>query len=449
MTLSKFFFYVCLSFIIGIFFASQFDFFLILIFLIIVFSLISIFILNRYKKIFLLGIFILFFVFGIFRYNIAENNFLIGEEIEIKGIINIEPKETEKVKILKVNNITIITEKYSDYNYGDRIIAKGFFNDSFSLFFPEIEKIEEGEDIFFKKLFLFKDNLREKINKNFNYNEARILSAMTMGDKHKMSNELKEKLNISGTRHITAISGMHIALIGIFLNLFLLFLGFSRNFSFYFSIIFLFLYILMIGLPPSAIRAFIMGGVYMFSQKIGRNNNNTRNIFLTAGIMLILNPSLIYDYGFNLSFLAVFGIIQFFPILEKNISLFKNKKRLRELFLIALSAYIFTFPFLLYNFSQVSLISVFSNVLIVPLVYLIMIFGFLFLIFGTIFPFISFIFIIPLWFFLSLFLFFINLFSKFPYLKIENVHIIFPIIIYFFLFYIIYLFNKNKNYANI
>lgn len=449
MTLSKSFYIFFISFILGIFFASLFSISLIFLFIFIIFSFFLIFILYKYKKLLFLGIIIIFFIVGFLRFNLTKEELNIGEEIIIEGIINSEPKETEKVKIFRINNILIITEKYSDYNYGDKLKIEGNLGENFSLFFPKIEKISSGGNGFYNTMLSLKNNLREKINKNFSYQEGSILKAMILGDKDKMGNELKEKLNISGTRHITAISGMHIVLITSFLMIFLLSIGVSKSLSFYLSVIFLFFYILMIGFPPSAIRAGIMGLVYNFSQKSGKMNNSSRNIFFTAGIMLFLNPLLIYDYGFNLSFLAVFGIIHFFPILEKYLTIFKKRKTTRSLLFITISAYIFTFPYLIYNFNQVSLVAIFSNLLVIPLVYSIMIFGLLFLFSSLIFNPLSYLFIIPLWVLLSSFLFIINIFSKFPYLKINNIHIIFPLLSYFFLFYVLYFFNKKIKYDKI
>jgi len=396
----------------------------------------------------LIGIFFLLFLFGFVRYDFVKTEFVEEKEILLVSKITSEPKETEKIKSFKINDVLVITDKYSDYQYGDKIKAVGILTKGPLLFFPEIEKIESGKG-FYKIILSFKDKLREVINRSFSPPKSSVFSAMTIGDKHKMDNNLKEKLNISGTRHITAISGMHIALIGTFLIIFFMGIGLSRSLSFYFSILFLIFFVAMIGFPSSGVRAAIMGGVYMISKVNGRMNTASRNLFLTGAFMLLFNPLLIHDYGFNLSFLAVFGIIYFSPVLKENISFLKNSKNTEDAFFIALSAYVFTFPFILYNFHEVSLIAVLTNIIIIPFVYLIMVFGFLFLIFGIIFPLISFVFFIPLSLFLSIFLFIIDFFSLFPYLKIENIHFTVPLLMYLFLFILLYKFNKKSRYGRI
>lgn len=182
--------------------------------------------------------------------------------------------------------------------------------------------------------------------------------------------------------------------------------------------------------------------------KNNRKNAST-NLLLTASIMLLLNPFLIKDYGFNLSFLAVLGIINLVPLLEEKIKIFRDKKYLRELIFITISAYIFTFPYLLYNFQEVSLISILSNLVVVPLVYPIMVFGFLFLISNIIFPFISVLFFIPLYVLISIFVFLVNIFSKFPHIHIDKISIFFPIIVYSIIFIYLYSFKKRKKYVRI
>lgn len=396
-------------------------------------SFFMVFILWDYKRVVLLGVFILFFSFGLSRFLFLPQDVPLDKEVRISS----EVKETEKIKRFRVNDFLVITGKYSDYEYGDKVKITGTPDDSSVFLFPEIEKTGSSKKGFYGKVLDFKNVLRERIKENFSPPKSAVLGAMTLGDKHKMSEELKEKLNASGLRHITAVSGMHIALIGAFLMIFLTSIGIQKFYSLYISIAFLFLFILMIGFPASAIRAGIMGGIYMFSERTGRMSAGSRNLVFAASAMLLFNPLLVNDYGFKLSFLAVFGIINFTPLLKEKISL-PIQKDLKEAFFIAASAYIFTFPFLLYSFNQVSLVSVFSNIAVLPFVYLIMILGFLFLILSVIFPFISFITFIPLWIFLSVFVFIMNFFSNFPCLKINNLHWGFPLLAYsIFLFFIV------------
>lgn len=405
-------------------------------------SFFMIFILWEHKRAVLFGAFILLFSFGLSRFLFLPQDVFLDEEVSTEGRISSEVEETEKIKRFRVNNFLVITGRYSDYEYGDKVKITGAPDNSSVFLFPEIEKTGSFKRGFYGKVLDLKNTLRGAVKENFSPPKSAILGAMTLGDKHKMSEELKEKLNTSGLRHITAVSGMHIALIGAFLMIFFTSIGIQRFYSLYISVTFLFLFILMIGFPASAIRAGVMGGIYMFSERTGRMSAGSRNLLFAASAMLLVNPLLVHDYGFKLSFLAVFGIIHFAPLLKEKISL-PVQKELKEALFIATSAYIFTFPFLLYNFNQVSLVSVFSNIAVFPFVYLIMVLGFLFLILSVIFPFISFIVFIPLWVFLSVFVFIMNFFSSFPYLKIDNLHWGFPLLAYSIFFFFILKSNNN------
>ncbi len=89
----------------------------------------------------------------------------------------------------------------------------------------------------------FKEKLRESIYSHLSPPQSSVLGAMILGDKRKMSSELKEKLNRAGVRHITAISGLHVTIITAVLMTFLLGLGLWRQQAFYFSLVLVTLFI--------------------------------------------------------------------------------------------------------------------------------------------------------------------------------------------------------------
>jgi competence protein ComEC len=91
-------------------------------------------------------------------------------------------------------------------------------------------------------------------------------------------------------------------------------LGLARPKAFWVAFIGIVIYVVMIGFPASAVRAAIMGILAIYAQKIGRSSSMMSLIVLAAAIMLALNPLLLlYDVGFQLSFLAVIGLIYFSP----------------------------------------------------------------------------------------------------------------------------------------
>ena len=331
-----------------------------------------------------------------------------GEVTTLTGIVRGEPDtrdtstkllvETEKAKIL------VTVPIYPEYRYGDRVRITGNlatpiefpdFNYKeflakdgiFSVMYgPNVELLESGEgNIIYASILNIKSVLRESLENSLTGRNRELLSAMMLGDNSGLSQELKESLNTTGLRHITAVSGMHITIISNILMAALLGIGLWRRQAFYASIAALTFYIVMIGAPASAIRAGIMGSMLSFSRHVGRSasgqnkpGNSLRFLTLAAAIILILNPFLLwFDIGFQLSFLAMLGIIYLAPIFFEHIRFIPPKWKIREIIAMTLAAQIFTLPILIYNFGQVSTIAPIANILVVPLLGPILISGFL------------------------------------------------------------------------
>jgi len=416
----------------------------------------------QYKKFVIIGFCILFLVLGIWRHQVAllkiENNELrkfndLNQNITLIGIVSGEPDIREKsLKItIKVNEsltedgprtttgkVLVTTNRYPEYQYGDKLKISGKLKtplefEDFNykdylakdgiysvIYLPKIELLEKNQgNLVYAKILEFKNKLRESIEQNLSPPQSSILGAMILGDKRKLSEDLKTKLNIAGVRHITAISGLHITILTSILMTILIGLGLWRQQAFYFSIILMTLFIIMTGLQPSAIRAGIMGGLFLLAQYLGRMSVSSRAIVFAAAVMLAINPLLLkLDIGFQLSFLAVMGIIYLGPFLREWFSsspeakgiledlpkefkkfithfygvpyyffakvLGKNKTIISTA-AMTLGAQFFTLPILIYNFGYVSVSAPITNLLVVPLLPFIMISGFIFGLAGMIF----------------------------------------------------------------
>ena len=267
-------------------------------------------------------------------------------------------------------------EPFNDFAY-DRYLAK---SDIYSLcYYPEIERLELDEHssqnnfyfLFFNNLYNLKDKISYLINISIREPEASVLRAMTLGDKWSVPDDVREDFAKAGLSHIMAISGMHIGIILSVIFSSLLFLGLFRSKAFYFSSIFLVFYITIIGFPASAVRASIMGFLVLLSFNLGRLNQIVNSLALAACFMLLINPALLRDdIGFQLSFLAVLGIVYFHYFISNSLKrLFRiGDKRIItgiiDLISLTLSAQILTLPLIAWNFSQVSLVALVSNLLV-------------------------------------------------------------------------------------
>jgi competence protein ComEC len=313
---------------------------------------------------------------------------------------------------VKITGLLKEPEAKNSFNWKNYLLKDGILVE---MDFPKIEKTGENFGNPMKKFSIFlKKKIEEAIKQNLPYLHSALLKSLLFGEEEEIPFEWKEKLNQTGVRHIAAVSGMNITIISNLILSFLLFLGLWRHHAFYFSIFLILFYVLMIGAPASAIRAAIMGILYLTAQHFGRISSGERPVVFAATLMLFFNPLLLrYDIGFQLSFLAILGIIYFYQFFFEKLK--KFPKTVREGLASTLSAQIFTFPILIYNFGQISLISPLSNVLILPILPAITILGFIFSFFGIIFEPIGYLLSFPCWLLLSYLLKVVDICSKIPY----------------------------------
>lgn len=331
-----------------------------------------------------------------------------------QGLVVREPdKRAEHVKLTvkgkKLSGKVLVNAYlYPEYNYGDLLEIscqlktpepiEGFAYDKYLAKFkiysvcyrPRIKLLEQNKgNQLGAKILLIKSKAGMVIDRSLAVPQSALLKAILLGQKKEIPQELLNKFSRVGVSHIIAISGMHITIITAILFNFFLAIGIRRKISFYLIIASLILFVTMIGWPASAVRASIMGLINLLAMQVGRLNNSSWSLILTAAVMLAINPLLIlYDVGFQLSFMAVLGIMKF----SDKIEIFFRKLKLRipaflgirESLTMTLAAQVTTLPLIIYHFGQASLISPVANILILPALPIIMILGFSFTLLGLI-----------------------------------------------------------------
>lgn len=206
--------------------------------------------------------------------------------------------------------------------------------------------------------------------------EFSIISAITLGYKNDLSQDIQQSFRTTGTAHILAVSGMHV---GIIYALIFGLVGFwgkrlRKHFSIQIIIILcLWAYAFITGLSPSVVRATLILSVFCFSNIFNRKGFSYNSLFIAVFFMLLFKPFWIFDIGFQLSFSAVFSILLFHPLISKTVVI-KNKylRYIWSLFTLSLAAQIGTFPICLYHFGTFPTFFFITNILIVPLVSVVM-----------------------------------------------------------------------------
>ena len=206
--------------------------------------------------------------------------------------------------------------------------------------------------------------------------QVSVLQAMILGNRRGLPKNLLDQFANIGISHIIAISGMHIAIIAMILMFLAINLGLMRQQVYYFAVIGLIIYIVMIGWPASAVRAGIMAIVVLSAQKVGRLSRPINAIFLAAFVMLIINPKLLLsDVGWQMSFMAVLGIIYLMPIFQNYFRKLPDIWRLKDMIAVTLSAQIMTLPLIIFYFHKLSLVAILANIVILPIVPFLMMLG--------------------------------------------------------------------------
>jgi len=202
-----------------------------------------------------------------------------------------------------------------------------------------------------------------------------VLKGIMLGDKESLPPLVQESFLRTGTGHILVVSGLHVGLILLLLLILFRVLALPSRLAFFIAMPILCYYALLTGLRPPVIRATLMVIIGLVSLTIGRDTPLLAILSLACLIILLLNPLALFSASFQLSFLAVAGIIYFTPYLE--IKLKRLPRWLKRPLAISLSAQLFILPLLAFYFNRLPLIGVITNLIVTPLITIVLALGLL------------------------------------------------------------------------
>lgn len=248
-------------------------------------------------------------------------------------------------------------------------------------------RIVKEEESFSPDIYLHRLNLAisDKYKKILGDKNAGSLSAMVLGDKRGLDEEIKELYQENSISHLLSISGLHISLLGGAVFLFLRRLKVSFSFPLITSSIILIIYGAFTGFSVSTSRAIVMMSVLFISFVIGKSYDLPSGLALAALILIVMNHRVIYQSGFLLSFFAVIGIFYIMPELLYifKVDIYHKRGIIKGLHLLlasiisSISILLATLPIVLNNFYEVSLTGILLNIIVIPLMSLVVITGLL------------------------------------------------------------------------
>lgn len=190
---------------------------------------------------------------------------------------------------------------------------------------------------------------------NLSEQEASVALAMLIGDKSFMSQELKASFGNAGAAHVLAVSGLHVGIIlTILIGFFQWFNRYiSRRIALIFALVCIWIFVAITGFTPSVNRAAFMFTILTIGSLRSSNANSINTLFFSAFVMLIIDPNLILDIGFQLSYLAMLGIFLFYPTIERFFMVkYWLLRKVWQGTAVGISAQLMTFPITLYYFHQ-------------------------------------------------------------------------------------------------
>lgn len=292
----------------------------------------------------------------IFRYK-KNRWFSTGTKI----LIYVEGKKASAFNqndfILVASRFANITNKNNpgEFNAVNFWKSKGVFKTCFLTDVDICLLQKNNENWIDKQLTNIRNHLGKLLEKELSGKNLAIAKALILGDKSYLDQETRNSFGATGAMHVLAVSGMHIGIISqLLLFIFQFFSQFIQRKSAVFSIVLLlWIYALLTGFSPSVVRAVFMFSVLMLAQEMGENFSAINTLFFTAFILALINPMVLYDIGFQLSYLAMLGI---FTLYKPIAAWYSTKNKLLNYFwqgsAVGFAAQAMTVPLTLYYFHQ-------------------------------------------------------------------------------------------------
>jgi len=323
----------------------------------------------------------------------------VGQAVTLTGYVAREPDVRERSQHLylkipnEANGLLVITDRYYTIEYGDVLTVSGqlskptaFTTDlgrtfdyagylhargvSYLVRYPsELIVVEQGAgNPILAHLLTFKERFQAALRRVLPSPQVELAEGILLGEKQGLGEQWEELFRRTGVIHIVVLSGFNVMLVVSFMLFTLSYLTGVRG-RVIGGLIGIVVFVLLVGFSPSVMRAAIMAGLVLLATLLGRSYAIVRALLVAAGIMIVVNPFiLLFDPGFQLSFMATLGLIVVAPYFEERLTLAPTTIGLRSYVVATIATQIAVLPLLLYHIGEVSLVAVVANVLVLPAV---------------------------------------------------------------------------------
>lgn len=260
------------------------------------------------------------------------------------------------------------------FSYRDYLARQGIYS---SMRGPRVELLISGQgNPLLQMIYGLRQHSLEMVYTLWPDPEASLLAGILLGIETGIPPEVREAFVATGTSHVIAISGFNITIVAALFTA-----GFTRLFGplrgAIAALLGITLYTLFVGGDPAVFRAAILGGLALFATQIGRRQAGLNSLAFAALVMAALNPYVLWDVGFQLSFAATLGLVLYADPLTVGFNRLASRwlptERVKalsgpvsEYLLMTLAAQITTLPVILFHFQRLSLSAFVANPLILP-----------------------------------------------------------------------------------
>jgi competence protein ComEC len=270
--------------------------------------------------------------------------FYNGQEVEITGMVSANPEIRDKSTHIRLSaseingkkaagDTLLFVPRYPEYSYGDVLRVRGKLEtpaqlDDFdyqgylanqgiysTMLYPDIEILETGRG--FKPLewvYSLKKSLSQSIARTMPEPQVSLAQGVVLGIRYNIPQSVKDDFARTGTAHLLAISGLHLSILaGILLSLGLRLFGKRRYIYIWLALGVIWLYALITGLNPPVVRGAIMASLFLSAELLGRQRTAITSLAFAAAVMVGIDPAILWDAAFQLSFLGMAGLIFIAP----------------------------------------------------------------------------------------------------------------------------------------
>ena len=236
------------------------------------------------------------------------------------------------------------------FNYKKYLERKKIYN---IVYADSVKKISNNENI----IYYIKNKLIERID---NIPKSKMyIKAFVLGLKDEINKDVLSSYSENGISHLFAISGMHISLFSMVIFFFIKKISYNNYYNYLVVLTFLIFYMLILDSPISVVRTIVMFIIFAINKLFNLKISRVDLMILVFIVISLFDPYVIYEISFQFSYVISFFLVVF----NKKINNSKNKK-----LYMSFICFLVSFPIVIYNFYQVSLISILLNLFMIPFV---------------------------------------------------------------------------------